>query len=343
MESSILDIVRDCDKYASGRHLSAYLVSYALLMLNDSFPIDGSSSDSEELKKCYVFKVNGCEAVLGYITSDIVGKVQWTSTWSINHPQRTVTLATPATATADTRSRALEETLKATQQLGAISLLKHWRNETFPVYGPRGEVLLEIERCASALFGVVTYGVQLLCYVTDEQGPRLWIGKRSERKQTYPGMLDTTAAGGLGAGKLPIEALISEAQEEASIPEDIVKMNTRSMAPLTYFHVRGNKAGGESGLFQPEVEYTYVLELDSSVAPKPGDSEVEYFSLYTVGEVLHALKQRLFKPNSAIVVIQLLIQLGIVTPGNEPEYPAILSHLYRKLDFPTLIQPSLSE
>lgn len=259
----------------------------------------------------------------------------------INHHQQTVTLATPATAIADERSQVLEETLKATQKLGDISVLKSWRNETFPVYGPGGEVLLEIERCASALFGIVTYGVQLLSYVMGKKSPRLWIGKRSQKKQTYPGMLDTTAAGGLGTGKLPIEALLSEAQEEASIPGDILRIKIRPMTPLTYFHVRGNKAGGESGLFQPEVEYTYALELDPSVTPAPGDSEVDCFTLYTIEEVLQALKQRRFKQNSAIVVVEFLIDLGIVTRENEPSYSQILSHLHRKLKFPTLIQPSM--
>lgn len=187
----------------------------------------------------------------------------------------------------------------------------------------------------------MTYGVQLIAYVRDERGPKLWIGKRSERKQTYPGMLDSTAAGGLGSGKLPIEALISEAQEEASIPEEIIRMKVKPMTPLTYSHIRGNKAGGESGQFQPEVEYTYELGLDPSMTPEPGDSEVKCFRLYTIEEVLQALKRRLFKPNSAIVVVEFLIQLGILTQENEPSYFEILSHLYCKLEFPILIQPSI--
>ncbi|EYE90105.1 uncharacterized protein EURHEDRAFT_519379 [Aspergillus ruber CBS 135680] len=318
MERGILGVVRECD----------------------NFSCDEPTTRSEDPEKPYAFRVNGCDSVLGYMTRDIVRKIQWSHTWSIDHHQQTVTLATPATATADMRSRALDDTLKATKKLGTISLLNSWRNETFPVYGPRGEALLEIERCASALFGIVTYGIQLICYVRDERGLQLWIGKRSEEKKTYPGMLDSTAAGGLGAGKLPIEALISEAEEEASIPEEIIRMKVKPMTPLTYFHIRGNKAGGESGLFQPEVEYTYELELDPSMIPEPGDPEVECFRLYTIEEVLQALKQRLFKPNSAIVVVQLLIQLGILTQENEPSYFEILSHLYCKLEFPILMQQS---
>lgn len=309
-------------------------------MLFDSFlSHDEPTSRSGAVAKCYAFRVNGCSAILGYILQETVEQIQWSDSWSIDHQQQSVTLATPATATADMRSRVLEDTLESTRRLAIISMLESWRDEKFPVYGPEGEVLLEIERCASALFGIVTYGVQLMCYVKDERGLRLWIGKRSERKQTYPGMLDSTAAGGLGAGKLPIEALICEAQEEASLSEEIVKMKVKPMSHLSYFHVRGNQAGGESGLFQPEIEYTYELELDPSIIPKPRDSEVECFRLYTIVEVLYALKWGQFKPNSAIVIVEFLIRHGILNVENEPSYSEIVSHLHRKLEFPVLIQP----
>ncbi|KAE8131253.1 NUDIX hydrolase domain-like protein [Aspergillus pseudotamarii] len=319
MSKTILDVVRECDNFVS-----------------DDEPV----SQSEVLGNCYTFGVNGYSAVLGYILREIVEKIQWSDLWAIDHHQRTVTLATPAGATTDIRSRVLEDTLKATRKLGIISMLESWRDEKFPVYGPEGEVLLKIERCATALFGIVTYGVQLLCYVRGEQGLQLWIGKRSERKQTYPGMLDTTAAGGLVAGKLPIEALICEAQEEASLPEELVREMVKPMSHLTYFHVRGSKAGGEVGLFQPEVEYTYELELDPSMTPEPRDSEVEGFSLYTVEEVLRALKEGQFKPNSAIVIVEFLILHGILRAENEPGYAEILLHLHRELELPLLILPS---
>ncbi|KAJ5593100.1 NUDIX hydrolase domain-like protein [Penicillium hordei] len=318
MTKTILDIVKECDNFVS---------------------CDEPTSRSGVLGKCYTFMVNGCAAVLGYIPREIVEKIQWSDSWSIDHHQQTVTLTTLATATVDMRSLVIEDTLKATRKSGVISILESWRDENFPVYGPEGEVLLEIERCASALFGIVTYGVQLLCYAGDKQDLRLWIGKRSERKQTYPGMLDSTAAGGLGTGKLPIEALICEAQEEASIPEEIVRIKVKPMSHITYFHVRGNQAGGESGLFQPEIEYTYELELDPDTVPKPRDSEVECFGLYSVEEVLYSLKRGQFKPNSAIVIVEFLIQHGILNAENEPDYSEILSHLHRKLEFPVLIQP----
>lgn len=87
--------------------------------------------------------------------------------------------------------------------------------------------------------------------------------------------------------------------------------------------------------------HTYELELGPDMVPRPGDSEVECFSLYTVDEVLEALNQPLFKPNSAIVVVEFLVQYGILTEENESEYSEIVSHLYRKLEFPISIQTSV--
>ena len=69
-----------------------------------------------------------------------------------------------------------------------------WRNELYPVYGGSGEVLFAMERCATPLFGVVAYGVHMTIYVppTQFQPMRIWTPKRSEKKPTYPGMLDNT-------------------------------------------------------------------------------------------------------------------------------------------------------
>lgn len=307
-----------------------------------SFPSHNEPTlQSEALAGCFTFRVNGCNAILGYILPEIVEKMHWSDSWVIDHQGRTVTLATPANATAEMRSCVVEETLQATRQLGTISLLKGWRGERFPVYGPDGETLLEMERCASALFGIVTYGVQLIAYVRKEQRLRLWISKRSEEKQTYAGMLDTTAAGGLVAGKLPIEGIICEAQEEASIPEDVLRQKVKPMSTLNYFHIRGEKAGGEVGLFQPEVEYTYELELDEQMVPQPKDSEVAGFKLYTIEEALNVLKEGRFKPNSAIIIVEFLITHGFLNERTEQDYADILFHLHRRLEFPLCILPPI--
>lgn len=248
-----------------------------------------------------------------------------------------MTLVTDLAETSAKRSELVAQTIKETAKRGEFALLNGWRDETFPVYGLKGELLLEVERSASALFGILTSGVQLTCYVEDAQGLRIWIARRSKTKQTYPGMLDSTAAGGLPTGDLPDHSVIREAVEEASLPESVIKERLKSGGCLSYYHVRGPGAGGEVGLLQPEVEYVYDLELDANTIPKPGDSEVEDFRLWNTDQVMHALSMGEFKLNSAIVLIDFFIRRGILIPENQPDYLEIVTRLHRRLEFPTAV------
>ena len=110
--------------------------------------------DPAEATQTYKFKLNGFHDSLGYIPRSIVERIAWSEWWSLDHQERSITLFTPAAATTDARSKIVEETLLKNKELGTISLLQNWRKETFPVYGPEGQVLLSVERCASALFGM---------------------------------------------------------------------------------------------------------------------------------------------------------------------------------------------
>jgi hypothetical protein len=69
-----------------------------------------------------------------------------------------------------------------------------WRDELYPIYGENGEVLFAMERSATPLFGVVTYGVHMTVYIppTQFQPMRIWTPVRSMNKPTYPGMLDNS-------------------------------------------------------------------------------------------------------------------------------------------------------
>jgi isopentenyldiphosphate isomerase len=58
-------------------------------------------------------------------------------------------------------------------------------------------------------------------YVEKDGQKFLWIGKRSDVKQTYPGMLDHLVAGGLPYGISCKENIIKECEEEAGIPRSI--------------------------------------------------------------------------------------------------------------------------
>ena len=83
---------------------------------------------------------------------------------------------------------------------------------------------------------------------TASHGIKFWIPRRAAGKQTYGGMLDNTVAGGLTAGEEPIECLVRESDEEASLPEKLVRENATSHGTITYIYIRGSQAGGETGM-----------------------------------------------------------------------------------------------
>jgi 8-oxo-dGTP pyrophosphatase MutT (NUDIX family) len=148
-------------------------------------------------------------------------------------------------------------------------------------------------------------------------------------------MLDNTVAGGMCTGEKPFECIVREAMEEASLPESVVRTSIVPVGCVTYTHVRDPRAGGETGLLQPEVEYVYDLKLDPSVIPKPCDNEVEEFNLLSVSEVKEALARGEFKPNCSIIMIDFFIRHGILTAENEPDYLDIVARLHRRMEHPT--------
>lgn len=255
--------------------------------------------------------------------------------WELDDVDRTLTLTEGNDASS--RSAAVATTLEALRKTGHFKVLDKWRNELYPVYGKGKELLFDVERSASPLFGVVTYGVHLTAYVKGADGQlKIWIPRRARTKQTYGGMLDNAVAGGIASGEVVFESLVRECAEEASLPEELVRSTAKTVGCITYFYVRDKSAGGETGLMQPEVEYVYDLELPEDVVPKPGDDEVEEFYLWTVDEVKEHLAKGEFKPNCAAVMIDFFIRHGMLTPENEKDFIEIVARLHRKFEFPTL-------
>ena len=191
-----------------------------------------------------------------------------------------------------------------------------------------------IERSGSPLFGINTYGVHMTLFMKTDNGLKIWVPRRAKTKQTYGGMLDNSVAGGLAIGESPFLCLLREAFEEASLPEGLVKARAKACGTVSYIHVRDAQAGGESGLFQPECQFCYDMEL-GDIQPKPNDTEVEAFYLWTVDEVKQHLAKGEFKPNCALVLLDFFVRHGIITAENEPHYIEIVSRLHRRLPFPS--------
>ncbi|KAF2721537.1 hypothetical protein K431DRAFT_284693 [Polychaeton citri CBS 116435] len=278
------------------------------------------------------------EAELGYLLPSVAALFKGLPDWDLDEDDRSLTLVEGKTE--EERSRAMATVTQAMKGTDHFKVLRGWRNELYPVYGPTGQLLFSVERAASALFGIVTYGVHMTAYTFKEtkgspdKGMLLWVPRRAKSKQTYGGMLDNTVAGGIATGENPFECLIREAQEEASLPQDIVRKDVKQVGTVTYFHIRDSRAGGETRLLQPECQYVYDLELAKDVVPKPNDDEVEGFELKNIGEVKEAMRNGEFKPNCALVLLDFFIRHGILTHADEG-YIEIVSRLHRRLEFPT--------
>jgi hypothetical protein len=68
--------------------------------------------------------------------------------------------------------------------------------------------------------------------------------------------------------------------------------------------------------------------------PKPNDSEVQEFYLWTVEECQARLAAGEFKPNCSILMLDFFVRHGIITKENEPDFDEIVRRLHRELEFP---------
>ncbi|KAI1107918.1 NUDIX hydrolase domain-like protein [Jackrogersella minutella] len=218
-----------------------------------------------------------------------------------------------------------------------FDILRGWRDELWPVYGSADEVLYSVERSGTGLLGITRYGVHMTGFVKDEaasHGMKILVAQRAADKSTYPNMLDNSVAGGLMTGEHYFECIVREAQEEAGLPEALMRERAEPVGMVTYIYITDERAGGEAGQIYPETQWVYDMELPASFTPTPTDGEVAAFYLWTVEEVREKLAKGLFKPNCALILVDFFIRHNIVTPENEPDFDEIVRRLHRKLPFP---------
>ncbi|KAG8819716.1 hypothetical protein FRC17_010349, partial [Serendipita sp. 399] len=187
----------------------------------------------------------------------------------------------------------------AAEPFGDLIAGKMWRFELYPIYShpfvlDERKVAFAMERAATPLFGVVTYGVHLTMYTADH---RIWVPRRAKTKQTFGGMLDNTVAGGIPRGYNAFESMVKECMEEASLEEDVVRPTIKPAGAVSYIYQT------KKGWLQPEVEYVYDLlvppgeEGDTKYTPKPFDGEAESFELIPIDVVREKMLAQEFKPN----------------------------------------------
>ncbi len=225
---------------------------------------------------------------------------------------RAVTL-TPGLGDFEARSAAVREVLLELKRNGEVP---RWRDEDYPVLRRWGEPpALKMERAAVPLFGVRGFGVHLNGLVRGADGLELWVATRARDKQTAPGKLDHIVAGGQPYGLGVAENLIKEAREEAGIPAALAAR----AVPVGAVSYRCERREG----LRDDVLFCYDLELPEDFAPANQDGEVESFALWPMDEVLERiLDTDDFKFNVNLVVLDLAVRLGLITP-DDPGYQEI--------------------
>ncbi|KAF5191465.1 Nudix hydrolase domain, partial [Thalictrum thalictroides] len=178
----------------------------------------------------------------------------------------------------------------------------------YPVKSSYGTPLcFSLERAAAPYFGIKAYGVHMSGYVERDGEKYLWIGKRSEVKPTYPGMLDHLVAGGLPHNMTCKENIIKECEEEAGIPKSISTAAV-PVGAVSYMDINGY-------CYKRDVLFCYDLKLTDGFIPSNQDGEVQSFKLIPIHHVANIIhKTEYFKPNCALVIIDFLFRHGLIRP-----------------------------
>ncbi|KAI2465585.1 NUDIX domain-containing protein [Annulohypoxylon bovei var. microspora] len=269
----------------------------------------------------------------GFMHPAVVAAMPWTPGFSVSGPDarprtvRVLDLSGGQDVTGSCNAAFLAVVQRA-RDVGAFeSLSKRTSAEDYRIVGARYPVI-RVRRAAAPLFGIACLGAHLTMYTRTPEGElRIWVPRRSRSMRTYPGMLDSTIAGGVAAAESPLECLVHEAAEEASLPEALVRERARACGAITY-------VGTDDTGTAPGVVYVYDMEVDATVVPQPQDDEVEEFYLWDVRQVKEALLRGEFKTNCASVVIDFFVRHGIITEENEPDYLEITTRLHRSLPVP---------
>lgn len=276
----------------------------------------------------------------------------WTADFAISPPTdlpRTVQLlkSTSSNASLATQIRTAQQANLFSKTLGRKA-----SGEDFRIMGAKTTTTTQLRRSAAPLFGIANRGAHMTVYTKHPatNAYLLWVPRRAAHLATYPGMLDNTVAGGVRAEESPLECILHEADEEASLPADFVRAHVRPVGTVTYITQTGGSGSGatttqtevggfDTGLCVPDVLYCYDLEIPAAqadtVVPAPRDDEVERFYLWDVDTVQAAMARGEFKPNTALVLLDFFVRHGIVTAENEPDYVEIVSRLHRRLPVPT--------
>eukprot|EP00124_Ichthyophonus_hoferi_P004997 Ihof_evm3s634 gene=Ihof_evmTU3s634 len=264
------------------------------------------SLKEEDREKCIPFTVD--DRLLGWV-------VEKNATHLLGYPNvfkrenEAITLTDPQGDYND-RTVAIDRVMRDLHLRG-LEALKGWREEMFPVVSQfNSQPVFEVERAATPLLGIKTYGCHVNGYVIgpNDDIQSLWVARRSKSKPTWPNCLDNVVAGGLPVGISVKANVVKECEEEGSIPQSLAT-KAKPVGAISYTSIsqRGVK---------PETQFVYDLVLPPDFKPIPKDGEVDEFYCWPLEKVAQSIETEPWKANAALVVLDFMIRHGVITPDN---------------------------
>ncbi|KAK9876960.1 hypothetical protein WA026_015993 [Henosepilachna vigintioctopunctata] len=249
----------------------------------------------------------------------------------------------PAFRNYEERTNKVDEVLRKLRTEQKFITLRGWRNEYYEVKREfNSHSFFKMDRCATCLFGILNYGVDITGYVRHPTlGICIWFQKRAANKQTWPGFWDNMVGGGLSVGHGILETAHKESQEEASVSKDLAK-NLVSAGSVSFFYESAR------GLF-PNTVFVFDIELPVDFTPVNADGEVEEFELLPAAQALERVCSTNFKTTSVPVVLDFFIRHGIINIENEKELLKIIELLHVPLQsiysyrFPQILHNNVRE
>jgi hypothetical protein len=219
----------------------------------------------------------------------------------------------------ENRSAAVADVLVKLHERGAIP---GWRGELYPVNRRFGEApLLLMERAATPLFGVQTYGINVNGLVREGDAWKVWIARRAMTKHVDPGMLDLVVGGGQPHGISLAENLLKECAEVACIgPTLAERAKPVSITTMVIEAAEGLRVG---------VQFNFDLELPADFQPRNDDGEVAEFQLWSMERLEENLRTAdEFMFDAALAKLDLLVRFGCVGP-DDADYLDLVAQLRR--------------
>ena len=194
--SSLFLLTKEKKKWPAGISTPSWLPATTFLLKESS------------RKSCHPFIIDG--VTVGLVRPDFAKIILvWSKVFASDEkdPRRPIGFA-PTLVTKEQRSETLAAVLAEWREKDLFECLRGWRNELYAVTtGPfNSPTVLTLERAAVGIFGFRSYGCHLNGYTRDPVTGeiKLWVGRRSPTKPTWPNCLDNFVSASPLSSSIPL-------------------------------------------------------------------------------------------------------------------------------------------